>query len=560
MEMRWQAVANGRRELIATMSVVNEANLPAEDYGEFRETLQERIRVGEAWLGAEVKLATGYGASHELVPMSFHTISKTGPENKKEKLKTDADKKEAAEEDESTTGADKEEQEGPDGREEPEEETADGASERREEGGGEGQGIAAHAAYLKKCLQDVQYLPMESKDVHSLSHLEDGVDRLATATTMATLEEVTGLVTQSKVLIDQLIRGIQIATSDLRKAVNRDAAEYKRKLEADKKKIEEDRLKAQKAEEAAHQRKLMSMKVAGTFKLPLADIGHPAITIYSDTKSWLAAQTNLEEFVSKPSLLKSAEVFKKCFNGNFDAAKDTCPEAKLKFALERWGKAFPQSEEAQRTHKVVAPVLESMGGDFCLNGFKSLFPGHLASTHPGFTAMTGKVFLYGALKNSVLLGHEPHFLATLRAQHSGMAQILLMSATDAQTFARDVCNKGGDLTWESFSHVLKNISESDAKACIERKIRIWHATLEPGMVLFCPPGFTLGIASSGQSEEQQTALKFALLPNGAFKGQQDMLSAVEAFHPSAADRKVIGTLQDVLALAAAVATARAVST
>jgi hypothetical protein len=535
--------------------VVSEASLPAADYHEFQETLQERIRVGEAWLGAEVKIATGGSGSHELVPMSFHTISKTEPENKK-KLKTDADKKEAEEEEEKTTGALKKEEgeESPGtGKEESQKETADGASEQREEAGGEGQGIAAHAAYLKQCLQDVQYLPMESKDVSSLSHLEDGVDRLATATTMATVEEVTEHVTRSKVLIDQLIKGIQIATSDLRKAVNRDAAEYKRKLDTDRKKIEEDKLKAQKEEEAAHQRKLMSMKVAGSFKLPLADIGHPAITMYSDTGSWLAAQTNLEEFVSQPRLLKSATVFEKCFKEDFNT-KDTCPEAKLKFALERWGKAFPQSEEAQRTHKVVAPVLESMGGDFCMDSFNSLFPNQLASTHPGFTAMTGKVFLYGALKNSVILGHEPHFLPTLRVQRSGMAQALLMSATDAQTFARDVCNKGGDLTWELFRDVLKNISESDAKACIERKIRIWHATLEPGMVLFCPPGFTLGIASSAQNEEQQSALKFALLPNGAFKLQQDMLSAVEAFHPSAADKKVIGTLKDVLAIAAAVAT------
>ena len=109
------------------------------------------------------------------------------------------------------------------------------------------------------------------------------------------------------------------------------------------------------------------------------------------------------------------------------------------------------------------------------------------------------------------------------------------------------------MTWELFGDVLKNISESDAKACIERKIRIWHATLEPGMVLFCPPGFTLGIASSAQNEEQQAALKFSLLPNGAFKEQQDMLSAVEAFHPSAADKKAICTLKDVLAIADAVA-------
>eukprot|EP00974_Lingulodinium_polyedra_P109350 10580060-Lingulodinium_polyedra.AAC.1 len=89
---------------------------------------------------------------------------------------------------------------------------------------------------------------------------------------------------QSKVLIDQLIKAINIATADLRKAVNRDAADYKKKAEADKKKKQEEEMRAQKDEEAAHQRKLQSMKVSGSFKLPLAEIGHPAMPVHANTE------------------------------------------------------------------------------------------------------------------------------------------------------------------------------------------------------------------------------------------------------------------------------------
>ena len=525
-----EVILSGKKELQATQQTIKEAGLTDSEFNEFRETLQERIRVGEAWLGTSVEppAEKGQPILHPL-PMGETTPAEPAEPAAAAGAGTAVDGQEAQDQ---------------------------AAAENK---GGERPAAQAlltataeqHDGYLKKLLASIAFLPMESSDVNSSTNLEKVVDKVGVAIDITAVEAATELVNQTKVLIDQLIKAISIATADLRKAVNRDAADYKKKAEAEKRKRQEEEAQAQKDEEAAHQRKLMSMKVSGSFKLPLAEIGHPAMRVHADSASWLEAQkSDAATFFMEPSLLQKTTAFEKTIAGKFAQDEDT-PEAKLSFALTRWSRAFPGSQEAQTTYKVVAPVLGSMGGEFCMKTLKDLLPCQISSTHPGFTAMTGKSFLYGALKDSVIFGHEPNFMATLRVQTTGTAEVLAMSAEDAQIFAKDILNKT-DLSWDLYRDALKNVSETDARKSVG-KAKIWHGTIEPGMTLFCPAGFTVAFASAPQDVALQTALKFSCLPNAAFNAQGKAFSAVESFKPAAADTKVIGILRDVLAVAAATA-------
>lgn len=253
------------------------------------------------------------------------------------------------------------------------------------------------------------------------------------------------------------------------------------------------------------------------------------------------------DFLTKPFLLKQSTQLEQIKQQEFKA-DDRSPSAQLKATLARWEKSFPQSKEASAAGKVLAPMLPGMGADAAIDIFKSLAIAATRSKLPSFGALSEQVVLYGALKDTVQFGSEPSMLASIRAQHAGVCQVLAMSAADAARYHKEVCNKQ-DLSWDMHKEALKNLTEAEAKACHAKAISIFHCTLEPGMLLYVPPGFTYAFNVTSQGDANQSLFKYVFLPEKALKFTQAALNEMSTFQPSPGDANVISLVQDVISVA-----------
>ncbi len=79
-------------------------------------------------------------------------------------------------------------------------------------------------------------------------------------------------------------------------------------------------------------------------------------------------------------------------------------------ALTRWLAAFPNSSEAKGFGKVVAPLLPAMGADTAIAMFNTLVPKKVVSRLPSYTSVSDNCVCFGAMKDSIHFGPEPHFL------------------------------------------------------------------------------------------------------------------------------------------------------
>ncbi len=123
-------------------------------------------------------------------------------------------------------------------------------------------------------------------------------------------------------------------------------------------------------------------------------------------------------------------------------------------------------------------------------------------------------------------------------------QVLATSASDAKKMTEILNMK--DVNYETYSSLFKNLSDTDVKKCAEHGVNIFHGQVEPGMILYIPPGFTLGFASSGNL---QSALKLSFLPSGVSAWATSQLSIIKTtFGLTAADTKLLDVVLDVLAV------------
>ncbi len=478
------AVVQAQRALNNLDETVQEYSLQRSEYTDFESTLKERVGLVEVWLGLTITGGLGDGKVPEFVPLP--TVASAGDKEKADDSATDTRK---------------------------------------------------HGEVLKKTLEELTFLPMESKEVKCFTQLLDDVDRLASATDVKQVEDTTSSVADNQVLIGQLLKA----------------------TEEKKKKAEEKTRKEQQEKEAAARREVAFAKLAGAFKLKYGDLGHPAVQMHDDEEHLKndagdgADSESDPEFLNKPFLLKKSAVLEKIMQQEFQA-DDRTPAAQLKATITRWEKSFPQSREAGASGKVVAPMLPGMGVDSALEIFSSLEISAATSKLPSFASLSEKVLLYGAMKDTVQFGSEPSMLATFRAQYSGVCQVLAMSAAHAARYHKEVCSKH-DLSWDMHREALKNVTEAEAKACRAKSIDIFHCTLEPGMLLYLPAGFTYAFSVTSQVDANQAMIKYSFLPDKALNSVQAALKEVAAFEPGPADAKVIGVVQHVISAAVGAATA-----
>jgi len=500
------AVVQAQRALNNLDETVQEYSLQRSEYTDFESTLKERVGLVEVWLGLTITGGLGDGKVPEFVPLP--TVASAGDKEKADDAATDTRK---------------------------------------------------HGEVLKKTLEELTFLPMESKEVKCFTQLLDDVDRLASATDVKQVEDTTSSVADNQVLIGQLLKSVSVAHGDLRRSLASDQKAVKKATEEKKKKAEEKTRKEQQEKEAAARREVAFAKLAGAFKLKYGDLGHPAVQMHDDEEHLKndagdgADSESDPEFLNKPFLLKKSAVLEKIMQQEFQA-DDRTPAAQLKATITRWEKSFPQSREAGASGKVVAPMLPGMGVDSALEIFSSLKISAATSKLPSFASLSERVLLYGAMKDTVQFGSEPSMLATFRAQYSGVCQVLAMSAAHAARYHKEVCGKH-DLSWDMHREALKNVTEAEAKACRAKSIDIFHCTLEPGMLLYLPAGFTYAFSVTSQVDANQAMIKYSFLPDKALKSVQAALKEVAAFEPGPADAKVIGVVQHVISAAVGAATA-----
>lgn len=251
---------------------------------------------------------------------------------------------------------------------------------------------------------------------------------------------------------------------------------------------------------------------------------------------------------AKPWIIKDTGNFKKIFTAEFKA-DDTTSDALLSRAMTRWKNAFPKSAEAMAQGKVIAPLLASMGLDSAISAFTALAVDRVVSRLPSYNSMADQPTAFGALKDSVEFGTDPGFFGTLLAVHSGMFNVLAMSASDVLRFQKEVAGHS-ELTWPMFKDVLKNLTEADLKSCKDKNIHVFHGSVEPGMMLYTPPGYSFGTTVSSQVTDHVAAVKMYFLPGGeSLKALSEQYTAIAKFGPEAKERKQVDMLLDVITVA-----------
>jgi hypothetical protein len=476
-------VHDGRQQMAGIDKAVADAGLKRDSYTDFETTLKERLLVAESWLGGTVSHDDAKKI-HELTYLDL----KSGDENAAAAL------------------------------------------------------LKEHEKLWAYNLSQLTYLPMESRDLLCCTKLEAVVDGVGAATCVEQVEEAAKLWADNLNLLQQLQKSVAVSISDLKKAI---ASDEKAALKAQsdaKKKAEETRQKLLEDQEMAERRRIATLKKSGAFKIKWGDIGHPKIQVY-DSEGALqdALQGGPAEVVRGPFLLKTAAKFAEILKHKAD---DKSPEAVLKGTMERWEKSFPASSEAKKEDKVVAPLLAIMGLDLALEGFRSLKIQRVESGLPSFNSMSEHVQLYGALKDSVHFGYEPTFLATLRAQVSGVCEVLIMTPVDVTKHTKEVVVDASEVTFQKAEDVLKHMTENEATVCKTKGVSVWHGTVEPGMLLYVPIG--CAIATSVASASNLSALKYPFLPSSDKEAARQALAELQKWKPSAAEAKLLGVFQDVL--------------
>lgn len=538
-------------QLDAVPKVVAEHSLNREEYREFENTLVERLKVAEAWLGGTVRQKT---TSDELEVVEMEVVKVTLPHAKGEQplvqvagtspagegaavpSETAAEQEAAAKQGEGDGAVG----EGTAGKEAKQELSLDDLKQRA---------VNAHDDIVRAAIEALTFFPMESKNLPSSQRLFQVVFNLHDAASMKAVEDTTTEVVDAKTLVEQLLKSLNVAAVDLKRALGTDEKAAKKEKEEHQKKLSEQQAKKLQERELAERRRIASLKVSTAFKCGLAEIGHGAIQMFNDTASLLEAVGAGEVTFDTPFLVKDSKEVKEVFRTEF-SDKDTSAKAQMSRTLVRWAKSFPSSSEAVTENKVVAPMLVSMGLDAANEVFRALAPSRVESRLPSFTAMSESVVLFGALKESVNFGHEPNLLACMRLQHDGVCNIMTISATDAIRYWKEVCNKEA-VTWDMYRETLKNLTVAEAKACHTKGIHIHHGEFEPGMALYIPIGFVTGSFVASQSKANQSAVKFPLLPSACLRSADEALGALTTLKPQATDAKTIGILRDVIAVALA---------
>jgi hypothetical protein len=101
-----------------------------------------------------------------------------------------------------------------------------------------------------------------------------------------------------------------------------------------------------------------------------------------------------------------------------------------------------------------------------------------------------------------------------------------------------------------YQDVLRNLTEADLKSCKDKNICVFHGSVEPGVMLYTPPGYSFGTTVSSQVTDHVAAVKMYFLPGGAnLRALSEQYSAISKFGPEAKDRKQVDMLLDVITVA-----------
>ena len=85
----------------------------------------------------------------------------------------------------------------------------------------------------------------------------------------------------------------------------------------------------------------------------------------------------------------------------------------------------------------------------------------------------------------------------------------------------------------------------DVQKFKDRKLPLYHGTLESGMILMVPPGFAFATCAAPQADKDQSAIKTFFLPAESLSFVSEQLCAVKHFSSGPSDQiRVIDMLLD----------------
>ena len=334
---------------------------------------------------------------------------------------------------------------------------------------------------------------------------------------------------QSKLVDHQITRmkqgkkSLGTAQSDLKRQVANRQREIAKK-ESDQKKGEEEKLKAQKAQdEQLEQKRIGKMKAAPSFQLDFS--AHAAVEVVT---------VNAEMDKTKVSALKPC-IFRlpeatwqhlkpvKKETGSAEAADPTAIQA----CMDMWQTQFPNFEAFKSKDRASAPLYEQHGKNDVIDFFKKVMGdvgmGQVDCTdYPALERTFKNAFLWAYSEVMVLFASEPDQLPNLRfilggsvffvepsrnTNLRGELSVIMAEPNEIKMMMRDEAEP----SLSDMLRYMKTLTPDAVKLCKDKACNLYHVNAQPGDVVYTPAGYLTGVTINNRHHAY--GLRQSILPS-----------------------------------------------
>jgi hypothetical protein len=400
---------------------------------------------------------------------------------------------------------------------------------------GSNEKAAMHDELLKKTMELIKLLPIESRDFCAASRMSLMLGALASAESTDDIEQIDADMTQNRLLCDQLAKGLKIASADMKKAMRDIDKDHKKKEDADLRQ-KADTTRVQTEEKEVHERRrIVQLKGAGCFNVKFTECGHQPLKMFESPAAFVTAlESNPDEVWKHPCIIK-------------DAWKMADLKV-LPVTLQAWTKNFPKNTDPNG--HIVAPLYATHGLDEASAVLRKCLPEkfEVKSGLPSFQGLVDKVMLYGDLCTSLDFVLDATRLGTLRFHGYATQKLVIGSVMEMHTAMKLKTSEA--MTVQSFSDSLRSLTEASAKELKSGGCVLHFGDLQPGMCLMVPPGFVVGSACPPDEAVHPAGFKKAFLPAHGLPNTDALMQFIlKECGPSEPQAAHLNMVMDVLVVA-----------
>jgi hypothetical protein len=392
-----------------------------------------------------------------------------------------------------------------------------------------------HDVLLKKTMEPIKLLPIESRDFMAASRMTFLLAALASAESVDDIERIDTDMTQNRLLCDQLAKGLKIASADMKKAMRDIDKDQKKQLD-NASREQADKARVQTEEKEVHERRrIVQLKGAGCFNVKFAENGHNPLKVYDSPAAFVKALEETTDLVwSQPCIIRGAWI-----EGDLKVLPGT---------LKSWTKNFPKNTDTNGHN--VAPLYTAHGLDEATATLRQCLPQkfEVQSGLPSFQGIVDKVMLYGSLCTALDFVLDATRLGSFRFHAYATQKLVIGNVMEMHKVLKSKTPEA--MTVQSYSDALKTLTDNSAKELKSGGCVLHFGELQPGMCLMVPPGFVVGSACTATELVHPAGFKKAFLPaHGLPKTDSLMQFMLKECGPSEAQAAHLNMVMDVLVVA-----------